>query len=141
MELDFRIDVSDRLAQNPDISGNPTAYDLYCGDELVGSCAVFDREEPILGNSFEHYEKRGLASINSLFIEPKWRGRGAGFGLLRWVMHYLYTVRGMRYAELDDTSDYMGRPDCIYRKAGFHYDRDDNHMIVNLRHWFVMHKR
>jgi GNAT superfamily N-acetyltransferase len=136
--MEFRIEISDRHGRDPEVVGSPTAYDLYCLEncaaEYAGSCVVYDEEEPTLGTSFDHYEKRGLATINSLFIENEYRNRGLGLYLLQWVMSHLYNHKDMRYVELDDASDYYGRSDCIYRRAGFTYDRDDNHMMANLRH-------
>jgi len=141
MASDIKVVISDRYLKDPTVLGSPIAYDMYSNNIWIGSCIVFDSEESILDTSFDYYEKKGLATINDLFIHESFRGKGFGIELLRWVMNYLYTQRNMRYVELDDATDYFGRPDCIYRKVGFNYDRDDNHMMINLRHWFTSKRK
>ena len=79
-----------------------------------------------------HYEERGLATIISLYVSPSYRRKGYGTQIMKHVMRHLYKF-GLRYAELDDASDYSGRSDCVYVKLGFRYDQGDNHMICNLR--------
>jgi len=141
--MTLRIDISERLARDPTVQGSPTAFDLFHdvdhnleNSTYLGTCIVYDQEEPILDGNYDYYEKRGLASIISLYIRDGFRHRGFGTFLLKWTMDYLYQV-GFRYAELDDASDFFGRSDNIYKKAGFNYDSDDNHMMANLRHCMV----
>lgn len=102
-------------------------------DNLPIGYAMFCYEQEVETDAQNYYEKCGLAAITCLEINSEYRHQGYGATLMREVMGYLYD-HSIRYAELDDVSDYMRKPNCIYVKLGFVYDSDDNHMICNLRH-------
>lgn len=136
--------------------GSPIFYRLYWVEQmhqnefgemyrhtLIGTCVLFDRNvDPVYANfgpniisecSSAYYESVGLGSINSLHIEPEYRGQGYGLYLLSSVMYHCYHYRRLIFLEVDDVSDYSGTPNSIYYRAGFRPDSDDNHLWVDLR--------
>ena len=116
-------------------------YLLKINKTIIGSCHLLNLSEiyPYYSGSryieFDdnYYDSKGLANITSLYIDEKYRGRGYGSYLLKYVMNKAYK-NGIRYMELEDASDYCFKKNCIYLKLGFKYDQLDGHMICNLRH-------
>lgn len=108
-----------------------TCYLLKINKTIIGSCHLLNVSEiyPFYEN---YYDANGLANITSLYIEKKYRGKGYGMYLLKYVMNKSYK-KGIRYMELEDASDYCFKKNCIYLKAGFRYDQIYGHMICNLR--------
>jgi len=136
--------------------GYPIFYKLYGVEDirhdglgkiyrhtLIGTCVLFDRNvDPVYAEFgaeivyecvLAYYESIGLGSINSLYIEPEYRGQGYGLYLLSSVMYHCYNYRNLRFLEVDDVSDYTGTTRSIYYRAGFRPDSDDNHLLIDLR--------
>lgn len=91
--------------------------------------------EPFCENieNIENIENNKV-SLQFLFVDEKYRGKGYGIYLL-WCFYDYITknYKKVKYVEADDCSDRFNHSDNIYKKVGFNYLYDNQpEMIWNL---------
>lgn len=146
-EANYYITVNIEPSEDNSYLGSPFFYKLFkhnnnSAPTLIGTCIMYDsRIDPAYSysdNDDEYsecksyfYEKAGLGSINSLYIEEEYRGKGFGYTLLHFVLSHC-KIMDLRYVDVNDVTDLYGTERSIYHRFGFMPDTDDNHLVLDL---------